>query len=1009
MANLINLDEEPAVKAPVSKHAALVKQLHEIRHRDLTGLTKDEALSLAVEATELSMKLMQLAKTKDEKQLHKDNSSRLLTQAETIKQAQTWDPTGNASLLDFRPLNPIRPVALNVPFRANVTSKTQSYAKKPTQQSNTPTSSSHASSHASSRFAALHSPWPRKVLELKSPVQERELTGREQLLLWSASKLPGGPFPPWADNKSRTLDHHSFAREARYVDNTDFNLSVKQREILSAWKRPQIALPPPHMRVDHAAGPPIMQAPGPTDFVQDAATDCSVVASMCAGMARVEKGFSSLLSGILYPYDEKAKTPMISPNGKYIVRLNFNGCFRKVEIDDRLPVTMNDRLLHVIDRNNPRLLWPALLEKAYLKIRGGYDFPGSNSGTDLWILTGWIPEQVLLQHESTNVERTWGRIFQAFNYGDVLITTGSGKMTKSIEGVLGLVSEHDYAVLDLKEDKNGQRKALIKNPWLNGPTWQGRFGASDAQPAADDSDPLDEAHSQQLISLADGSHKRPFERPTLPGSFWMPFQDVLQHFDSLYLNWNPGLWKYRSDTHFEWDLSSSRSPMNSLRSNPQYTLHSNQNGEVWIILSRHFMDHQHPDLNASSTGIAKNADNGLKPQTEEVYVSLYAFKSHGKRVVSMRNALISNPFVDTPQTLMKLNAQVNEPITVVPAEQLLGPHSYNFSLSVFSQHGVSVRKATLRYGDSTHETGRWTEETAGGNAKSDTYTNNPQYALHLPSESPLSIILESANDDLSVNVKLLHGQGKRFEAELKSRDIILDSGEYRRHCVIASTSKVYAENQPQSISDNISESTIPSGNYTLIVSTFGPGQLGDFTLTVESNVNASLNRIARSGAGRVLKRFSDVCFAPGSRRVGSPFAVNRLVTVNFAAKLVDRAPYDKNVDPALANLPPSPVRLSIESGQGPDRVVIAASGNGGFMDATNAGGIKTEDCQLSPPTKKSNRKVAVDPSKQLWLVLERMGSTELALRMEQFHVESYADVPDWDNMGVWRDVTPGIS
>jgi len=106
---------------------------------------------------------------------------------------------------------------------------------------------------------------------------------------------------------------------------------------------------------------------------------------------------SKLLASTLYPYDKSHKHPRLSPNGKYIFRLNFNGCFRKVTIDDRLPASSTARSLYVIDRLNPKLLWPALIEKAYLKVRGGYDFPGSNSGTDLWIMTGWIPEQEFLQ------------------------------------------------------------------------------------------------------------------------------------------------------------------------------------------------------------------------------------------------------------------------------------------------------------------------------------------------------------------------------------------------------------------------------------------------------------------------------------------------------------------------------------------------------------------------------------------------------------------------------------
>lgn len=150
------------------------------------------------------------------------------------------------------------------------------------------------------------------------------------------------------------------------------------------------------------------------DLVQDMTTDCSVVASLCAAMniltgrksvRRIEMScqrastdsLQQILSSILYPFDRAKGTPKESASGKYVLKLYFNGCFRRVVVDERLPSSISDRTLYVVDRVNPQLIWPALLEKAYLKVRGGYDFPGSNSGTDLWVLTGWIPEQIFLQ------------------------------------------------------------------------------------------------------------------------------------------------------------------------------------------------------------------------------------------------------------------------------------------------------------------------------------------------------------------------------------------------------------------------------------------------------------------------------------------------------------------------------------------------------------------------------------------------------------------------------------
>jgi calpain-7 len=201
----------------------------------------------------------------------------------------------------------------------------------------------------------------------------------------------------------------------RASDAVTYSLSHRQLQNLAGWKRPSELFKTRHEPVTLISDQDLMFAKVDSDLVQDITTDCSVVASLCAAMKQMKPGRRSvrvscrpfhenttltgyqILSSLMFPFDHENGHPMVSPNGKYIFRMYFNGCPRQVIVDDRLPASKTDRALFVFDRQNPKLIWPALMEKAYLKVRGGYDFPGSNSGTDLWVLTGWIPEQIFMQ------------------------------------------------------------------------------------------------------------------------------------------------------------------------------------------------------------------------------------------------------------------------------------------------------------------------------------------------------------------------------------------------------------------------------------------------------------------------------------------------------------------------------------------------------------------------------------------------------------------------------------
>ncbi|KAK9472441.1 uncharacterized protein V1510DRAFT_417527 [Dipodascopsis tothii] len=604
------------------------------------------------------------------------------------------------------------------------------------------------------------------------------LTTREKVTVLKSSKINGVVFPPWTDEP----DVAELSLAEQFVDPAgELSLTEAQRRIFTGWKRPAEIF---------GADFELVGAGG-LDVSQGLLSDCSVISSFCAATAWELRTGKKILSNKLFPQSSKG-VPTVSPSGRYVTKLLINGIHRRVVIDDLLPATDGSRSIVARSLTNPRLLWPALMEKAVLKLRGGYAFPGSNTAWDLFVLTSWVPELISLQRcVKPAAADVWSRVHQSWKYNDVLVTVGTGRLAKIEEEQLGLVTEHDYAIVDLVELDDGTRLMLLKNPWSEGVSPVG-------------------AKYQGHPKLAD--------RPVPAGAFWLDFESIYTNFNSLYLNWNPCLFKHRLATHF-FGKTSEKGIRRRVNCHPQYIVRqklaagtAGSDCTLWLLLTRH--------INS--------------PDDPKIFITLYVYDNKGARVYVNRSLLVPVDLVDSHQVLVKVKLPADKTYTMVALSEADETYSLSFSLFCYATAPIDLQLAPEPHGCRQQVASEWTSETAGGNSSCATYSKNPQFRLTVPTACNVILFLECFTD-LPVHVQVLWANGERVDSVSKRR-IVLDSSEYSHGYAITK------------------DKTLAAGTYTVVASVYDANVTGKFALRLLSTDKCELSPLlddsAVSGRGQ---------------------------------------------------------------------------------------------------------------------------------------------------------------
>eukprot|EP01119_Soliformovum_irregulare_P022275 TRINITY_DN7592_c0_g1_i1.p1 TRINITY_DN7592_c0_g1~~TRINITY_DN7592_c0_g1_i1.p1 ORF type:complete len:715 (-),score=219.41 TRINITY_DN7592_c0_g1_i1:61-2205(-) len=576
-------------------------------------------------------------------------------------------------------------------------------------------------------------------------------------------------------------------------------LSSHQMTRFHAWRRPH----------EISKGPPkIISMISPFSIQQTLISDCSFVAAISVSAAYERRHKRQLLTSKIFPQDSQGN-PVYNPSGKYMIQLILNGIPRKVIIDDRLPVDSRGNLLCSFSNNSE--FWVSLIEKAYMQVHGGYNFPGSTGEIDLHCLTGWIPETIDLEAEdfSSKSEKEWLRMYNGNSYGDCLMTISTGDLDANSAEILGLVPCHAYAVLDIRE-VNGIKLMQVKNPWSL-KRWKGPYSQNDTKRWTPE---LQKALNFDVMTalLYDN------------GVFWIDFDSVKKFFGKVHLNWNPQLFAHRYSIHSHWALQQSAKDFGGkslsdsfyIGDNPQYSLQvensGNQSASIWILLQKH-----------------------VTKRTEfvEEFITMNVIESSPGRFYYPQPKLLTGVYINSPMILSRFDAPTGKHHYTLLISQLEKKHDIYYTLQIFSTAAFTVSEIPMKNQFEKRHVGDWDSDSG---SHSD-ILQNPQFILTCQKKTFFNLKLMTYRD-YSVNLQVLSVKERNLIDFSAKSNTIANSGDYRRQFCVC-------------------QFWLEAGAMAVVIpTTFERGQSGKFVLLAEGNSEFNLSRLPPEGEGMHKKVIS---------------------------------------------------------------------------------------------------------------------------------------------------------